>query len=137
LEVEKLRTQELKTLGSTFVILGIIFGEDQLIYYFLSVLEYCCQLFYNNESFREMYLKVVTEPSDRHLRKGFIKCPECGEEILMIPTLREISTAIENHVKTHKELLMDSPLLKQQTAMHVRLDLAQQVLQQASFPQLF
>jgi len=33
LEVEKLRTQELKTLGSTFVILGIIFGEDQLIGY--------------------------------------------------------------------------------------------------------
>jgi len=92
---------------------------------------------YNNESLREMYLKVVAEPNDSYLKKGFIKCPECGEEILMIPTLREMSTAIQNHVKTHKELLRDSPLLKQQTAMHVRLDLAQQVLQQASFPQLF
>ena len=91
----------------------------------------------DDESLKEMYLKVVTEPNDDHLKRGFIKCPECGEEILMIPALRKMSEAIENHVRVHKELLKSSPLLRQHKAMVVRLDLAQQVLQQASSPGLF
>jgi hypothetical protein len=33
MEVEKMRTREFTTLGSTLVILGIIFGEDRLIGY--------------------------------------------------------------------------------------------------------
>jgi predicted Kef-type K+ transport protein len=33
MEVEKMRSQELMTLGSTLVILGIVFGEDRLIGY--------------------------------------------------------------------------------------------------------
>jgi hypothetical protein len=33
MEVEKMRSQEFTTLGSTLVILGIIFGEDRLIGY--------------------------------------------------------------------------------------------------------
>ena len=85
----------------------------------------------------EMYLKVVTGPNDNHLRRGFIKCPECGDEILMIPTLRQMNQAIENHVKVHKEILSDRPFQKQQTAMQIRLDLAHQVLEQASSPDLF
>jgi hypothetical protein len=48
-----------------------------------------------------------------------------------------MNQAIENHVKVHKEVLIDRPLLKQQTAMQIRLDLAQQVLEQASSPDLF
>jgi hypothetical protein len=89
-----------------------------------------------NARLKELYLKVVSEPNGACLKKGFIKCPECGEEILMIPTLRKMSEAIEVHVKIHKDLLNTNPFLKQQTAMHVRLDLAQQVLQQASLPRL-
>jgi hypothetical protein len=86
----------------------------------------------DDENLKKMYLKVVTEPNGSYLKKGFIKCPECGEEILMIPTLRMMNEAIENHVKIHKETLKADPLLKQNTAMHIRLDLAQQVLQEAS-----
>jgi hypothetical protein len=33
MEVEKMRSQEFMTLGSTLVILGIVFGEDRLIGY--------------------------------------------------------------------------------------------------------
>jgi hypothetical protein len=33
MEVEKMRSQEFTALGSTLVILGIIFGEDRLIGY--------------------------------------------------------------------------------------------------------
>lgn len=90
----------------------------------------------DDENLREMYLKVVTGPNDNYLRRGFIKCPDCGEQILMIPTLRKMSEAIESHVKIHKELIKDNSLLKHHTAMQIRLDLAQQVLQQASSPHL-
>ncbi len=90
----------------------------------------------NEDNLEELYLKVVSGPNDDHLRRGFIKCPDCGDEILMSPTLRKMNQAIENHVKVHKEILKDRPILKQQTAMQIRLDLAQQVLQQASSPDL-
>jgi hypothetical protein len=90
-----------------------------------------------NDKLRELYLKVVSEPNDSYFKRGFIRCPECGEEILMVPTLHKMSEAIENHVKLHKELPGGSPLLNQQVAMHIRLDLAQQVLVQAGSPRLF
>lgn len=91
----------------------------------------------NEDNLEEMYLKVITGPNDNHSRRGFIKCPECGDEILMIPTLRQMNRAIENHVKVHKEMLCNSPITKHQTAIQIRLDLAQQVLKQASSPKLF
>ena len=91
----------------------------------------------NEDNLEEMYLKVITGPNDNHSKRGFIKCPECGDEILMIPTLRQMNRAIENHVKVHKEMLSDRPIMKHQTAIQIRLDLAQQVLEQASSPDLF
>lgn len=90
-----------------------------------------------NQSLTEMYQKVVTIANHNNIKKGFIKCPDCGEEILMIPTLKTMNQAIENHVKLHKETLKNNPLLEHQTAMHIRLDLAQQVLQLAGSPELF
>jgi hypothetical protein len=88
------------------------------------------------EEIKQLYLKVITEPNNSSLKHGFIKCPECGEEILMVPTLRKMNEAIENHVQIHKEQLKTTPLIEHHTAMHIRLDLAQQVLQLASSPQL-
>lgn len=85
----------------------------------------------------DMYLKVVTEPNDTYQKRGFIKCPRCGDEILMIPTLKTMNQAIENHVRIHKELLKNEPILRQRTAMQVRLDLAHQVLKKASSPDLY
>ncbi len=85
----------------------------------------------------EMYQKVVTEPNDTYQKRGYIKCPQCGDHILMIPTLNAMSIAIEHHVKIHKELLKNQPLQMHRTAIQVRLNLAHQVLEKASDPQTY
>jgi len=85
----------------------------------------------------EMYQKVVTQPNDNYNKRGYIKCPQCGDHILMIPTLKAMNQAIEYHVKIHKELLENQPLQRQKTAIHIRLDLAQQVLRNASNPNMY
>jgi hypothetical protein len=87
------------------------------------------QVTYNEDKLREIYQKVIEEPNKNSAKIGFIKCPECGEEILMIPTLRMMNDAIENHVKKHKELLKDDPIKEYQTAIFIRLSLVGQVLQ--------
>jgi len=87
---------------------------------------------FREETLSEMYLKVIAEANKCYHKKGFIKCSKCGEEILMIPTLSKMNEAIENHVRIHKESIEDNSILKQNTAMHVRLDLVHQVLQEAS-----
>ena len=86
----------------------------------------------NTEQLNQMYTKVVEEPNLGHLKRTFIKCPECSEEILMIPTLKAMNEAIENHVKLHKEMLKTNPLMMHSKSMNIRLDLAKQVLIQAS-----
>ena len=61
-----------------------------------------------------------------------IQCPECGEDILMVPTLKKMIEAIENHVSTHKKqpsIETDVTTLKPGL---IRSDLTEQVLEQAS-----
>ena len=91
---------------------------------------------YDDDKLRAMYQKVIQEPNKNAVRKGFIRCPECGEEILLIPTLRVMHEAIENHVHKHKELLKADPIKQHQTAILIRLSLMGQVLQYACRPQL-
>ncbi len=86
---------------------------------------------FDDEKIRVMYQKVVEIPNSEFPRKGYIRCPDCGEDILMIPTLRVMSEAIENHVQKHKELLKDNPIEAHRTAIFVRLSLMTQVLQQS------
>jgi hypothetical protein len=64
-----------------------------------------------------------------------IRCPDCGEEILMVPVLGQMIEAIENHLSTHKEqgdhfkvdLEMPHPKVP-----CIREDLTEQVLQRAA-----
>jgi hypothetical protein len=91
---------------------------------------------YDDDKLRAIYQKVIQEPNKTAVRKGFIRCPECGEEILMIPTLRVMNEAIENHVHKHKELLKADPVKQYQTAILIRLSLMGQVLEYACRPQL-
>ena len=91
---------------------------------------------YDDDKLRTIYQKVIEEPNKNAVRKGFIRCPECGEEILMIPTLRVMQEAIENHVNKHKELLKADPVKQHQTAILIRLSLMGQVLQYACRPQV-
>lgn len=90
------------------------------------------ELTFDESRLREIYLKVVEEPNKCSYRKDCIKCPECGEEILMIPTLRVMNQAIENHIHRHKEELRDAPIKEHQIAITIRLALVCQVLQQAT-----
>jgi hypothetical protein len=78
---------------------------------------------------KEIYEKVIAIPNKNSAHKGFIICPDCGEEILLIPTLRVMNDAIENHIRKHKELLKDNPIKLHQTAILVRLSFMTQVLQ--------
>ncbi len=86
---------------------------------------------FDEDRIRAMYQKVVELPNDEFPRKGCLTCPDCGEEILMIPTLKVMGDAIENHVHKHKELLKDSPIEAHRTAILVRLSLMTQTLQQS------
>jgi hypothetical protein len=86
---------------------------------------------YNEAEIKELYERVVEKPNKNNHKRGFVKCPECEEEILMIPTLRVMSEAIENHIQKHKELLAADLIRAHQVAIHVRLSLMSQVLQQA------
>jgi DNA-directed RNA polymerase subunit RPC12/RpoP len=61
-----------------------------------------------------------------------IRCPECGAEILMIPTLRKMIEAIENHISTHRKQSynkIDGVTLK---PAHIRTSLTEQVLELSS-----
>lgn len=89
------------------------------------------QATYDNEKIKAIYRKTIEEPNKNTIKKGCIKCPDCGGEILMIPTLRVMHEAIENHVQKHKEQLRADPILKQQTAISIRLSLLSQVLSYA------
>ena len=64
------------------------------------------------------------------VKKGLIRCPECGEEILITPTLRQMNEAIEDHVQLHKEKPEPNLILKYATPISVRLALVKQVLYQ-------
>ncbi len=86
---------------------------------------------FDTERLKYLYRCAVEEPNIAFSKRGFIKCPECGAEILMIPTLRVMNCAIENHVRHHKAQLKTDLIKRQQTAIRIRLSLMNQVLQQA------
>ncbi len=92
------------------------------------------QVVYDEESLQAIYRRVVVQPNQNLAKTGFIKCPDCGQEILMIPTLRIMHEAIENHINVHKEQLKQNPIMEHQTAISIRLSLTGQVLQYACKP---
>ncbi len=89
------------------------------------------ELGFNEEKLNEIYLRAVEEPNLNPVHQGYVQCPECCEEILMIPTLRVMGEAIENHVCKHREALKADPVLAHRTAISVRLALVGQVLDQS------
>jgi hypothetical protein len=88
-------------------------------------------LTFDEEKLKALYEKVVEEPQKTFSQKNLIKCPDCGEEILMIPTLRVMNEAIENHVHIHKEQLKADPIREHQKAISIRISLMGQVLRKA------
>lgn len=68
----------------------------------------------------------------------YIRCPDCGEEIMMAPVLSQMIEAIENHIATHKippehDAHLDCELKIHRLERHnIEDDLAGQVLQRAA-----
>ncbi len=65
-----------------------------------------------------------------------IRCPDCGEEIMMVPVLAQMIEAIENHISTHKEhgeqgLKSELPLQRPKKPA-IRENLTEQVLTRAA-----
>ncbi len=64
-----------------------------------------------------------------------IRCPDCGEEIVMVPILSQMIEAIESHISTHKmhsgAPRSELPLLHPR-APEIRENLTEQVLQRAA-----
>ncbi len=59
-----------------------------------------------------------------------IRC-SCGSKILLVPSVKEMSRAIEAHVEEHKHKIVD-PADAQEESERVRSDLIEQVFNLAS-----
>jgi hypothetical protein len=66
-----------------------------------------------------------------HNLNKFIRCPDCGEQIIMVPNLGDMIEAIENHLATHGEPLKPDALGCPR-APKIEDDLTVQVLQRAA-----
>ena len=68
------------------------------------------------------------EAPHRHIR-----CPDCGEQILMVPDVTQMIEAIEDHISTHKagEYPKHDPIAHPKTPF-IREDLTEQVLIRAA-----
>jgi len=45
----------------------------------------------------------VVRAEDPDIVYKFIRCPECGEQIQMVPALADMIAAIEDHISIHRE----------------------------------
>jgi len=81
-----------------------------------------------NEKSHESSEIIVNKQS----RMKCIRCPECGEEILMVSTLGKMIEAIENHVSSHRRQPNTDVTIPRLITTSVRTNLTEQVLQLAS-----
>lgn len=81
-----------------------------------------------DEKLKMMYARVVS-PNQIYVKKGLIKCPDCGQEILITPTLKKMNEAIENHIQLHRKKTELKPLLNYTKPIIIRLALAKQILE--------
>ncbi len=73
----------------------------------------------------------VNEENESFTR--YIRCPDCGEQIMMVPVLSEMIEIIENHIATHEHLNQNINLpLPRPKAPVLREDLTEQVLLKAA-----
>ncbi len=91
------------------------------------------EVIFNDDELKAMYQKSILEPNRLGANFRFIKCPECGAEILMVNTLRMMNVAIENHVCEHKRQLQATPIKQHEIAISVRFSLMRQVLKYACY----
>jgi hypothetical protein len=76
--------------------------------------------------------EALNEPNNDKMKNKFIRCPDCGEEIRMVPTLAEMIEAIENHITIHREHSRIELTSIHKKTPCIREDLTEQVLQRAA-----
>jgi hypothetical protein len=69
---------------------------------------------------------------NQQTQKKYIRCPECGEAILMVPSLDEMIASIENHLTSHRKHPQNDLTVAHLKKPALQLDLAQQALLKAS-----
>ena len=72
------------------------------------------------------------ENRTEHPQIKYIRCPECGEKILMVPTLGEMIDAIDLHVSTHRKQPNAEVAVAHLKTPTICMELTKQVLQRAS-----
>ena len=82
----------------------------------------------NNEHSAENVNQITKQLST----KKYIRCPECGEEILMVPTLGEMIEEINHHVSTHKKQPNVEVPMVHLKASNICMELTKQVLERAA-----
>ena len=85
-----------------------------------------------NNKCNEKSKERINETNNHQSPQKYIKCPECGEAILMVPALGDMIASIENHIVSHKKHPHDDLTLTHLKKPDIQLDLAQQVLLRAS-----
>jgi hypothetical protein len=82
-----------------------------------------------------MKVESTKEPQEQFANARYIRCPDCGEEIMMVPVLGQMIEAIENHISTHKDHVNlpnhDLPM-PHPRAPNIEENLAEQVLTRAA-----
>jgi DNA-directed RNA polymerase subunit RPC12/RpoP len=66
--------------------------------------------------------------SSSEIPNRYIRCPDCGEQILMMPNLSEMIEAIENHLSTHGTQAKLNPIVHHLKEPIIEESLAEQAL---------
>jgi len=72
------------------------------------------------------------KPSNTQTLNRYIRCPECGEQIQMVPVLSQMIQNIETHLETHREQSKTDLTVPQINELCIRDNLTEQVLQRAA-----
>ncbi len=115
----------------------IMFSNIRAYYEYLNsqfeqVVKLRCLCMAVNNKCNEQSKERINETNNQQSSKKYIKCPECGEAILLVPTLGQMIASIENHIVSHRKHPHDDLTLAHLKKPDIQLDLAQQVLLQAS-----
>lgn len=75
---------------------------------------------------------ATKENGNEQTQIKYIRCPECGEKIPMVPTLGEMIEEINHHVSTHRTQPKGDVAAVHLKAPTICMDLTKQVLQRAA-----
>ena len=70
--------------------------------------------------------------ADNPTNLKYVRCPECGEQIPMVPVLSQMIQNIEDHLETHRQNQQSDLTVPQINELYIQDSLTEQVLQRAA-----